>query len=350
VKKRHSTSLCIKAGVLACALAAGTVAPAPSAWAAPPPGGGAAAPTAAEKAAAKKHYEAGRDKFQKKDFVGAETEFKAANDVKSTPQAERFIGLCEDGQGHFKEAVDWYDKFLAHVPDSMGTEGDEIKKRDAEIKALPGKVHIESNPPGAAVAIDGKALPSPTPTDADLPPGSHTIKLTAEGRLPSEKPVDVAFASTQTVTADLEAAPPAPPPAATVAPPPPPPVAPPPPPPPPEPRSMIPAYVTGGLAIVAAGIGTVFGIIALGDKSDFDNHPTSQKADDGDTHALIADMSFGVALTFGVTSAVLFLTKDEPAATASSAQPNKKKTKAMNVTPIPIVGPHTTGAGFALHF
>jgi hypothetical protein len=92
----------------------------------------------------------------------------------------------------------------------------------------------------------------------------------------------------------------------------------------------------------------VFGILALGDKSSFDNNPTSQTADNGDTHALIADMSFGVALTFGVTSAVLFLTKDEPAATAS-ARP-KRQTKAMSVTPIPVVGPHSGGAGLSLRF
>ena len=76
---------------------------------------------------------------------------------------------------------------------------------------------------------------------------------------------------------------------------------------------MVPAFVTGGLAVAAAGVGTVFGIIALSNKSDFDKNPTTQTADDGDTHALIADMAFGVALTFGVTSAVLFLTKDESA-------------------------------------
>ena len=51
------------------------------------------------------------------------------------------------------EAADWYDKFLAHVPEKMATQGDEIRKRAAEIKALPGKVHLESTPPGASVTV-----------------------------------------------------------------------------------------------------------------------------------------------------------------------------------------------------
>jgi hypothetical protein len=115
--------------------------------------------------------------------------------------------------------------------------------------------------------------------------------------------------------------------------------------------------VTGGLAIVAAGVGTVFGIMALSDKSQFDKNPTTQTADNGDTHALIADMSFGVALTFGVTSAVLFLTRDEAPA-ASSATPRTTTAKAeadskrnrITVTPTPVVGPHSGGAGFTVRF
>lgn len=302
--------------------------------------------------AAKKHYSDGEKKFKAGDFSGALAEFQAANDIKSTPQAERYIGMCEDQLGHLQEAVSWYDKFLTHVPEKLVAQGDEIRKRDTEIRALPGKVHVESNPPGATVTIDDKPQPAPTPTDVDLPAGTHTIRFAEQGRLPTEKQIDVGFASTQSVSADLDAEPPPPPPT------PPPPVAtaPPttaPPPPPAEPRSLVPALVTGGLAVVAAGVGTVFGVLALNDKSNFDNIPTTSKADDGDTHALIADMAFGVALTFGVTSAVLFFTKDEqpaspPAATASSAGSRRKKD--VTLTPTPWVGPRSGGAGLVLRF
>jgi hypothetical protein len=119
----------------------------------------------------------------------------------------------------------------------------------------------------------------------------------------------------------------------------------------------VPAYVTGGLAIVAAGVGTVFGVMTLSDKSDYDKNPTSSKADDGDTHALICDMSFGVALTFGVTSAVLFLTKDEPppATAKADASPEEKaaanaKKNRVTITPTPMVTAHSGGAGFTLRF
>ena len=346
--KGHRSPILAAALAAACALSY-----APLAAAAKPPAE--TAPGKPDLATAKKHYADGEKKFKAGDFAGALDDFRAANAIKSAPQSERYIGLCEDSLGHLQEAVTWYDKFLAHVPEKMATQGDEIRKRELEVKAYPGKVHVESNPPGASVTADGKPLPAPTPTDVELAPGSHTIKFTEQGRLPAEKQIDVAFASSQSVTADLDVE------AATSSPVPvtPPPVTTPvpavPPPPAPEPRSKVPAYVTGGLAVVAAGVGTVFGVMALSDKSDYDKNPTTQKADDGDTHALIADMAFGVALTFGVTSAVLFFTKDEQPAVPAAAKMAKasggdSKRSGVTFTPTPWVGPHSGGAGFALRF
>ncbi len=351
---KHVTAGII-AGAMACTWAS-------TAGAAPAkPGAAADAAPASGKpdlAAAKKHYGEGDKKFKAGDFSGALVEFQAANDIKATPQVERYIGMCEDSLGHYASAIDWYEKFLAHVPEKLKDQGDEIKKREGEIKALPGKLHLDSTPPGANVTVDDKPQASATPLDVELPAGTHKVTFTASGRVATSKAVDVAFASTQTVSATLDAEaaapPPTPPPAAVAA-------APaqpaPPPPPPPEPRSKVPAYITGGLAIVAAGVGTAFGVIALGDKSDFDKNPTSSTADNGDTHALIADMAFGVAITFGVTSAVLFLTNDEPPPAAAGADSPKHVARAatskpsqFKITPTPIVGPHTGGAGVLVQF
>ena len=340
----------ILAGCIAGALVLAQV---PSAWAQPRP---APPATKGDLAAAKRHYGEGDKKYKAGDYAGAEVEFKAANDIKAAPQTERYIGLCEANLGHPQVAVEWFDRFLAHVPEKMVDQGEEIRKREAEIKAIPGKVHIDSNPPGANVSIDDRPQSGMTPMDVDVPPGPHTVKLTEPGRLSTQKAIDVAFASRQTVSADLDLepqAPPPPPPVAVVPPPPPPQ----PPPQPSEPRSQVPAYVTGGLAIVAAGVGTVFGIMALSDKSQFDKNPTTQTADNGDTHALIADMSFGVALTFGVTSAVLFLTRDEapaasslpPKTTTAKAEADAKRNR-VTIRPTPVVGPHSGGAGFTVRF
>lgn len=356
-RTRHFTALV--AGALATSTAA-------AAWAQPSPEQGApaavAAPSGSDLTAAKKHYADGEKKYKSGDFAGALADFQAANEIKSTPQAERYMGQCEDALGHFAVAADWYTKFLAHVPPKMSTLGDETRKRLTEISAMPGKVHVDSTPPGADVTIDGKAQSSPTPFEVDLAPGQHTLEFKEKGRISASKTIDVAFASSLNAAADLEPEP-APPP--TPPPPPPPPVAvvtlpppgPPVVPPPPEPRSKVPAYVTGALAIAAAGVGTAFGILALNDKAEFDRNPTTQTADDGDTHSLIADMSFGVAITFAVTSIVLLVTNDEPHASTTSAQPltrvaktKRTETRSVDWSAVPMVGSRSGGAGFVLRF
>jgi hypothetical protein len=318
------------------------------------------APATADKAGAttgdpKKHYADGEKKYKAGDYAGALVEFEAADQAKPTSQAARYIALCQDNLGKYPEAVAAYERFLADVPKGMDTQADEARKRVTDIKAMPGKVHVETTPPGAAVSIDGQPHTLPTPTDVELPPGKHTLSFSLEGRNPAEKEVTVAFASTQTVSAELEAKPEPPPPPVAVAPPPEPAPAPAPPP-PPEPRSKLPAFITGGLAVAAAGVGTVFGVMALSDKDDFDKNPTTSKADDGENHALIADMAFGVALTLGVTSAVLFLTGDDapPASAALPGKPhtaqNTKKKSTFTVTPTPIVTPNGGGAGALIRF
>jgi len=342
---------CLVGGLVLSAGVTARAEPASAKVAAPPP------ISKADLAVAKKHYADGTKKLKAEDFSGAFSDFKGANDIKATPEAEYNLGLCEDKLGHVQGAADWYEKFLAHVPEKMADKSSEIGKRLAEIKALPGKIHVESSPPGATVTIDDKPESAPTPLDVTLSPGAHALKLTETGRLAVERSIDVAFASNQTVSVELEAEPPPPPP------PPPPPVsvAPPPPAAPPPPvvatRSQLPAFITGGLAVAAAGVGTVFGAMALHDKSQFDKNPTTATADDGDTHSLISDMAFGVAVTFGVTSAVLFLTKDETGGSASNARSSvassssdSSKAKSVTFTPVPMVGSHSGGAGVVVRF
>jgi hypothetical protein len=89
---------------------------------------------------------------------------------------------------------------------------------------------------------------------------------------------------------------------------------------------MTPAYVTLGVAGVATGIGTYFGIRALSAKSDYNDKPTSKKADKVENSALVADMAFGVAITLGVTGIVLLTSPDEPTSNTSTAKSEKKHT------------------------
>ncbi|WP_394837440.1 PEGA domain-containing protein [Pendulispora rubella] len=339
----------------------GAPAPQPKSGAAAKPAGaaGATAPGAAAAgskpnlAEAKKQFQTGEAKFKEGDYATSLAAFQASDAIKPTPQNARYIALSQDKLGQYPEAVAAYERFIAEVPANMKKDGEAATARVAEIKALPGKVHVESTPASAQLTVDGRPAASPTPADIDLPPGKHALHIAADGYVSKDQDIEVAYGSKQDVKVELEAVPPP-------APPPPPPVAEAPPPPPPEtpapaPRSKVPAFVTGGVALAAAGVGTVFGIMALSDKSDFDKTPTSSKADDGENHALIADMAIGVAITLGITSAVLFFSAEEPAAKpAAKAAPRKviaaPKAPPVTIRPTPIVTPHGGGAGALIRF
>ena len=326
----------------------------------PAPGGPTAAP--AKPADPKALMASGEKKFKAGDFAGALADFEAANTAKASPESDRFIGQSHDNLGHFAEAVTAYERFLANVPAKMKAEGEETKKRVEAIKAMPGKVHVETTPAGAQVTVDAATNPNaqpnatPTPTDVDLPAGHHTLKITADGYDTADKEIDVTYGSKQDVRVEMvkkaEPVPPPPPPVVAENPTP----QPPPPPPPPEPRSKVPAYVTGAVAIVATGIGIGFGAKALSQSSDFDKNPTTKRADDGENNALVADMMFGIAITFGVTSAVLFLSNDAPQTAKAAAPKNvgaatpKKAPAKITVTPAPYVTPNGGGASALVRF
>jgi len=332
-----------------------------------PAGGAAGAGTAAPKPADTKPGDAkpadpkallasGDKKLKAGDHAGALADYEASNAAKASPEADRGIAVCQDKLGKLPEALVAYERFLANVPAKMKTEGDEAKKRADEIKAMPGKVHVEANAQKATYVLDGKADPNapegkPLPADLELPAGKHSLKVQAEGYETTDKELDVQAASKQDVKLELvkksEPVPPPPPPVVAEAPT----QAAPPPPPPPEPRSKVPAFVTGAVAIVAAGVGTGFGISALSKSSDFKDNPTTKTADDGENNALVADMMFGIAITFGVTSAVLFLSSDAPqtAKAAPKARPAVAQKK-ITVTPTPYVTPSGGGAGALVRF
>ena len=366
MKTRDAFRAQLIAGLVAGALA---VAPAAYAQKGKPKPAAAAADKPLDKAQlaeAKKHYGDGVAKYNSGDFDGALQDFQAADAVKQTPQTARYIGLCLDNLGRFQEAVLAYNRFLANVPPKMAAQGDELKTRVAAIQLLPGKLHLTSEPSAAGFTLDGKPQPNPTPADVELPPGHHALHFTAAGHDPVDKDVEVAYASKQdvSVTLPLSPAPPPPPPVAVA---PPPPAAAPPPPslPPlaPVAHSNTAAFITGGAAVVAVGVGAAFGAMALSDKSSFDSHPLTSTADSGENHALIADMAFGVAVTLGVTSVVLFLSRDDsPAPVAAATQVTRKSTVAsagttkakhaapFTITPSPFVTPHGAGAGALIRF
>jgi hypothetical protein len=125
------------------------------------------------------------------------------------------------------------------------------------------------------------------------------------------------------------------------------------PPPPAEPsvtRGTV-ALVAAGVALAAASAGSVFGALALQNKSDFDRNPTYSSNDQGSNDAAYADGCFALALAAGVTSLVLYLTRDagqDPHPISTTA---KKAVALFSASPLltPLTR-HGGGAGVLLRF
>jgi hypothetical protein len=304
------------------------------------------APTKKQRDAARKAYAEGEKAYAAGDYAAAAAAFQRANDNIPAPQAEYWRAKSLDGQNKTEEAIAAYEAFLANPNAAKAGDAkvEDAKTRLDALKAtLVAEVVLETAPSPASVTVDGAPQNYEFPLVLKLTPGKHRISVTAQGYLPKDLDLEVKGGDklTQQVELVKEPAP------APVVAPPPAPAAPPPPPPPPEPRSLVPAYVTLGIAGAAAVVGTIFGVQALSAKSDFDKTPNTDKADDTERNALIADMAFGVAITLGVTGVVLLTSDDEPPPASAASLPKLKRAR---LDLIPYGGPKSGGANARLTF
>jgi hypothetical protein len=262
-----------------------------------------------------------------------------------SPHAEYWIAKSLDGMGdRSADAARAYRTFLAnpnasHVGEDKVTEA---KTRFEALRAtLPARLTITTDPAGAGVTVDGAPAASPSPVTVELAPGPHKLEITLDGyekagvdvtlqggdeleqriKLQAETPVAVATPPATAAAAAPEKVE----------------------------RSMVPAYVTLGLAGAGVAVGTVFGAMALGDKSDYDDNPTTEKADEVERNALISDMAFGVALTLGITGVVLLTSSDDEPEAKQTASKDKLISKDRLIV-APFVSPKAGGAAARFTF
>jgi hypothetical protein len=125
-----------------------------------------------------------------------------------------------------------------------------------------------------------------------------------------------------------------------------------------KPRSMLPVFITGGLSVVAAAVGTGFAIDAASQTSAFNDNPTGEKATSAEVSALGADIAFGASALLGVTALALLFIQDDakPAAPAAKAAPagapqhaGAAKQKVQWIA-TPVALPHGGGGGVFVKF
>ena len=302
----------------------------------------------AKRAEARKNYADGEAKLGAGDYAGAYDAYKAANDIIPASATLYKMAVCIDKQGKVMEAVAAYESFLgSNPPAKMQDKVSEVQARVADLKKKigPPVVKVLSEPRGASVSVDGVAQAGSTPIEIKLSPGRHKIRVTAAGHAGVTKEVDVEPGAPKTVDVSLPreesvAMAPVPPPGMPAAPPAKPIEG------APERRSNVVGYILLGVAGAGVVVGSVFGIQALGDKSDFNGgEKTNEKADSVEKNALIADMAFGAALTLGVTGTVLLLSN-----TGGSDTTQAKSAGQKTLSVVPVVSLDRAGAAATIRF
>lgn len=291
----------------------------------------------AKRTQARAAFDAGNAAFEAEDFVTAEAEFRKAHSILPSPHAEYWIARSVDLQNKdAKDIVAHYESFLA-LPGASHVGAERVAEAEARVldlkKTLPATYVFVTDPAGARILIDGILQEGVTPYQVELKPGTHqievqlegyennSVELQVEGGTQVEQPISLiaaapAEAAEEPVATGLLEQ---------------------------DTNSKVPAYVTLGLGGAGLIAGTIFGILALNGKSDFDKSPSQDKADEVERNALISDMSFGVALTLGITGIVLLTASDSPKETA-------KKTKPGQLIVAPFASPTSGGAAARMTF
>ncbi|HXS18688.1 MAG TPA: PEGA domain-containing protein, partial [Polyangiaceae bacterium] len=299
-------------------------------------------PTPEQREEARLAFEAGTKSYADGQYQAALASFQKAYAIIPSPHAEYWIAMSMDKADPEtkdpKSLAAAYETFLSN-PGAGHVGAPQVEAAQARLselrKGLPATITIVSTPAGASVTINGEPKDGVTPLSVEVPAGVYQVGLSLEGydAATVEVSADGGVSLEQQVTlAQSVVAPPPEPLATTQA--------------QEEPhkKSMVPAIVTlslGGIGLIS---GTIFGILALDAKGKFNDDPTTEHADAAERNALIADMSFGIALTLGLTGIVL-LTSDD-----SSATPSAKSKPSTQFAFAPYASPFGGGAAARMTF
>lgn len=227
----------------------------------------AAAQPARDPAAARKHFEQAEAYLKAELYDKAAGEYQAAYDLSGKTVLLYNVGLAREKQGELEAAVAAYDRYLAAEPD--GVKSAEARARVEALRRRVVELELEAE----------RKLEAERQAEAER-------KAAAERRAAEE----ARAGEPDPVASEPEE------------------------PPPPSRRSMVPAYVAGGVAALAGAVGIGFGLSSRATLSDLDDALATgtppldtgdPRFDEGRRKALYADLAFATAGTALVVAGVL---------------------------------------------
>ncbi len=249
---------------------------------------------------ARQHYDRGVKLYEEEDYRAALIEFKRAYEI-----APNVAVLFNIGQSYYElldyaNALTTFEKYQAEagndIPPAKKTQ---VNSEVEELRGRVARVTVTVNVPAAEIFVDDVSV-GKSPMNLPLLVSAGRRKITAQkaGRQTAIKTVEAAGGDQLTVQLDLtEAIGPAQPSGPTTR---------------TEPANYLPAYIGLGVAAVGVGVGTIFGAIALGNKSDLDSQCQNKTCPNADQdsistlsrNATISTIGFAVGV-IGVGVAVV---------------------------------------------
>jgi len=282
-----------------------------------------ASPALAEQArdAARRHYAEGQALYNAGNYSAALSEFRAAYAAQPHPVVLKSQAECLERMGNIREAMELFQRYLSERPDAPDRAA--IESRIASYRSRPGRLRIVTNPPGATVTLDGARVNGATPMDVNVQSGQHAVAVQLEGYQMVLQEFNMPPAGSHTVQANLVPVGGA---VATT--------------PTPGPGGQVvvqqrrwhmttPVWVMVGVTGAALVTGTVTGALAMADQGEFDDLRDDQDTerseledlrDSGETKALVADISFGVAAAAAITGIVLFFVQNRRGAQTAEGE------------------------------
>lgn len=282
--------------------------------------------------AARAAYGLGQKLFNEDRFEDAKAAFEEAFAAVPNPVVLKSIAECEARLKQVGAAIDSFERFLKEQPESKDRA--DIEAKLEELRKTPAVLVLQSDPPGAAIILDGQPGGGATPIEINVSPGEHHIELSADGYDAATKTVMAGPGERAEVRLTLTALPSAPEPAGDadlslaaddleM---------------PSEGGSTVALWVTGSIAVVGLAAGTVLGVMTMSKQDEFKDNPSEKGADDGERLALFADVGFGVGAIAAITFGVLLLTDGD----------SESDDLALRVAPV--VSPTEAGAVASLRF
>lgn len=246
-------------------------------------------------------YELGVRFFEAKRYDLAENAWQRAYALGRDPALLVAIADTRQRRGDEPGAVAMLEQYLVERPDAPDRPS--IEARIATLLQSPAVLRVRSEQPGHAILLDGVPVEQKTPTDLEVPPGSHTVIVVGEGKQVGEQVVHVGYGEVKdldftpetqsevaieqsvndSVHAELGIEK--------------------------EDTSIHRAVIsTGSIAAASLAAGVVLGSLAIREDQRDQDESSQAAADKTDRLRVFAEVSIGLAALSAITSFTLFMT------------------------------------------